>query len=90
MKLIHEVDLCRFESYHPDNAAVDVPQVTCKALSLTYWRQAHEYLNGLRGHFIKIMNEDKKINFAYIAGKNHGRVDITPEQLNKVMKILYG
>jgi len=36
------------------------------------------------------MNEDKKINFAYIAGKNHGRVDITPEQLNKVMNIIYG
>ena len=37
-----------------------------------------------------LMNEDNKINFAYIAGKNHGRVDITPEQLNQVMKILYG
>ena len=31
------------------------------------------------------MNDENKINFAYIAGKNHGRVDITPEQLNKVM-----
>lgn len=37
-----------------------------------------------------IMNKDNKIRFAYIAGKNHGRVDITPEQLNQVMKILYG
>jgi len=86
--LLHVKDIVRFYKLH--NTAVDVPQVTCKALSLAYWRQAHEYLNGLRGHFRKIMNEDKKINFAYIAGKNHGRVDITPEQLNKVMKILYG
>ena len=82
---------CRwFESFCACNTAVDVPQVTCKALSLAYWRQAHEYLNGLRGHFEKIMNEDNKINFAYIAGKNHGRVEITHEQLNQVMKILYG
>jgi hypothetical protein len=36
------------------------------------------------------VNEDNKIRFAYIAGKNHGRVDITPEQFNQVMKILYG
>ena len=36
------------------------------------------------------MNDDNKISFAYIAGKNHGRVIITPEQLNQVMKILYG
>ena len=36
------------------------------------------------------VNDDNKINFAYIAGKNHGRVDVTPEQLNQVMKILYG
>ena len=82
---------CRgFESFCACNTAVDVPQVTCKALSLAYWRQAHEYLNGLRGHFKKIMNEENKINFAYIAGKNHGRVEITHEQLNQVMKILYG
>ena len=39
---------------------------------------------------IPTMNEDNKINFAYIAGNQHGRVIITPEQLNKVMKILYG
>ena len=42
------------------------------------------------GSSFKCMNEEKKINFAYIAGKHHGRVDITPEQLNQVMKILYG
>jgi len=36
------------------------------------------------------MNNEQTLSFAYICGKNHGRVDITPEQLNKVMKILYG
>ena len=42
------------------------------------------------GSSFKCMNEDNKISFAYIAGKNHGRVSITPEQLNQVMKMLYG
>ena len=36
------------------------------------------------------MNEENKINFAYIAGKNHGRVDISEQQLNQVMNIIYG
>ena len=86
--LLHVKDIVRF--YKLRYWAVDVPQVTCKALSLAYWRQAHEYLCVLRGHFGKIMNEDNKINFAYIAGKNHGMVSITPEQLNQVMNIIYG
>ena len=89
MKLIHEVALCRFESYHPVNAAVDVPQVTCKSLSLAYWRQAHEYLCVLRGHFKKIMNE-KEIKFCYIANRQHGSATITEEQLRKIKYILYG
>ena len=48
------------------------------------------YFKQIKRYDVAVMNEDNKIRFAYIAGKNHGRVDITPEQLNQVMKILYG
>ena len=69
--------------------AVDVPQVTCKSLSLAYWRQAHEYLCVLRGHFKKIMNENE-IQFCYIANHQHGLAKITQSQYNQILNILYG
>ena len=86
--LLHVKDIVRF--YKLRYWAVDVPQVTCKSLSLAYWRQAHEYLCVLRGHFGKIMNEDNKISFAYICGKQHGQATITIEQYNHIKSILYG
>jgi hypothetical protein len=35
------------------------------------------------------MNEDK-IGFVYIAGREHGRAEITREQYKKVLNIIYG
>jgi len=35
------------------------------------------------------MNEDK-IGFVYIAGKEHGRAEITREQYKKILDIIYG
>ena len=37
-----------------------------------------------------VMNEDNKINFAYIAGKEHAAVSITQNQYNQILNILYG
>ena len=34
--------------------------------------------------------ESNEICFAFIAGREHGRVDITIEQFNKIKNILYG
>jgi len=52
--------------------------------------KVHHRERGFDFHFPHYMNEENKINFAYIAGKNHGRVDISEQQLNQVMKIIYG
>ena len=38
----------------------------------------------------KTMNENKKIHFAYIAGRQHGRADITKEQFERIIGILNG
>lgn len=35
------------------------------------------------------MSEDK-ITFAYIYGRSHGKAEITNEQYNQIMSILYG
>lgn len=36
------------------------------------------------------MNDENKICFAFIAGREHGRASITIEQFNKIKGILYG
>ena len=36
------------------------------------------------------MNEDNKISFAYIAGREHAAVSITWKQLQQIKNILYG
>lgn len=36
------------------------------------------------------MTKENNIKFAYIAGKKHGSTTISAEQLEKIMKILYG
>ena len=36
------------------------------------------------------VNDDNKISFAYICGKEHAAVSITQHQYNQILNILYG